>query len=181
MQTTPMVDMATHFEIQRFLTAEARMLDERHYDQWVELFTNDVQYWAPTRRTRMVSNKPGDLAIDHELSKEDEPYNLNESLIELKIRVSRIHTARQLWCENPPARNRHLITNIEAWEGDTPGEFKVSSSFVVFHARFDHKGDTFYGERQDVLRRVDGAFRIARRKIILDSTVIWAGALTTFF
>lgn len=181
MSTMDMVDMPTHFAIQRFLIAEARMLDERRYDDWIGLFTEDVKYWAPTRISRTVSNKPGDLAIENELSKEGEPANLDESLVDLQIRVSRIRTARQLWCENPPGRNRHLLTNIEAWESDRPDEFKVNSNFVVFHGRFDHKGDTFFGERQDVLRRANDTFKIAYRKIILDSTVIWAGALTTFF
>jgi len=181
METTPMVSMETHFQIQRFLFAEARLLDDRQYDKWVALFTDDVQYWAPTRRVRSVSSEPGDNSVENELSSETEPYNLNESLIELQIRVSRIHTARQLWCENPPARNRHIVTNVEAWEGEQSNEFHVRSNFIVFHGRFDHKGNTFFGERRDVLRRLDDSFKIARRKIILDSTVVWAGALTTFF
>lgn len=179
--TNTLVDMRTHFEVQRFLTHEARLLDERRYDEWLELFAEDLQYWAPTRRVRMVSAKEGDLRVENELSREHEPYNLNESFIELKIRVSRVHTARQLWCENPPARNRHLITNIEAWHGDNEKELLVKSNFLVFHGRFDVKGDMFCGERQDLIRLTGDSFKIARRKIILDSTVIWSGALTTFF
>ena len=31
-----------------FLYREARLLDERRYDEWLALFTEDGLYWAPT-------------------------------------------------------------------------------------------------------------------------------------
>ena len=175
------VEMVRHFEIERFLVREARLLDTRHFDEWVELFTDDARYWIPVRKVRTITNQPGDRDVDHELSREHEPYVLNETLPELRLRIKRMHTTKQLWSENPPSRNRHLITNIEALQSATTGEFNVTSNFVVFHARFDEQGTQYFGERQDVLRLVADSFKIAYRKVILDSSVIWSGAVTSFF
>jgi 3-phenylpropionate/cinnamic acid dioxygenase small subunit len=48
-----MTDLALWHDVQQFLFREARMLDERRFKEWVELFTDDVLYWAPilTNRT----------------------------------------------------------------------------------------------------------------------------------
>ncbi len=31
-------------EVEQFLYREARLLDERRFDEWLELFTDDVRY-----------------------------------------------------------------------------------------------------------------------------------------
>ncbi|TDD92231.1 aromatic-ring-hydroxylating dioxygenase subunit beta [Actinomadura rubrisoli] len=175
------VDMATWFSVNRFLTEEARLLDNREYEKWVELFTEDVHYFIPSRKVRMISAKPGDRDLEHELSSDGRPWVMSENIHELRLRVARVNSARQLWCENPPARNRHLVTNVETYHTEVAEELSVRSSFAVLHARFDSQGTTFIGERQDVLRRAGDTYKIAYRKVVLDSTVIWAGAISTFF
>ena len=40
--------------------------------------------------------------------------------------------------------------------------------------------DMFVGERQDILRRVDGGFKIAKRTIILDQAVLTAKNISVF-
>jgi 3-phenylpropionate/cinnamic acid dioxygenase small subunit len=175
------VDIQMWFEVQRFLTAEARLLDNRAFEQWLDLLAEDIRYWVPIRHTRMVSSKPGDRDIVHELSRDFEPCILDERKPQLALRVARLHTTRQLWSENPPGRGRHLITNVEALHTDDPAELAVTSNFLLVYARFDEQGSQFFGERQDVLRRTGDSFQIASRKVVLDSTVIWSPAITTFF
>ena len=36
-------------EVEQFLYREARLLDERRFHEWLELFTEDVRYWMATR------------------------------------------------------------------------------------------------------------------------------------
>ena len=36
-------------EVEQFLYREARLLDERRFHEWLELFTDDVRYWMVTR------------------------------------------------------------------------------------------------------------------------------------
>src|SRR4051812_3532651 len=41
-------------EVQRLLFHEARLLDDRRYDDWLATFTPECLYWVPSR------NEPGD-------------------------------------------------------------------------------------------------------------------------
>ena len=44
--------MQLQFLVEQFYYAEAAALDQRRYDDWLTLFTDDVHYWMPVRRTR---------------------------------------------------------------------------------------------------------------------------------
>ncbi len=37
-------------EIEEFLYHEAELLDERRYEEWLDLLTEDVRYWMPIHR-----------------------------------------------------------------------------------------------------------------------------------
>ena len=37
-------------EVEDFLYREADLLDERRYEEWLDLFTEDAHYWMPLRR-----------------------------------------------------------------------------------------------------------------------------------
>ena len=37
-------------EVQDFLYREAELLDERRYEEWLDLFTEDARYFMPMRR-----------------------------------------------------------------------------------------------------------------------------------
>ena len=49
------------------------------------------------------------------------------------------------------------------------------------HALAESEEDFYVGGRQDVLRRVDGAWKIARRKLTLDQNVLSAKNVSIFF
>jgi 3-phenylpropionate/cinnamic acid dioxygenase small subunit len=85
------------------------------------------------------------------------------------------------WAEDPPSRTRHLITNIEVEEGDTASELKVYSNYLVYRTRGETEQDFYVGRREDILQHVDGAWKIARRKISLDQNVLLAKNLSIFF
>jgi 3-phenylpropionate/cinnamic acid dioxygenase small subunit len=51
----------------------------------------------------------------------------------------------------------------------------------VYRNRLQDETDFFVGKREDVLRKVDGAWKIARRQILLDQNVLLAKNLTVFF
>jgi 3-phenylpropionate/cinnamic acid dioxygenase small subunit len=57
----------------------------------------------------------------------------------------------------------------------------VKSRFLIYRNRVETETDLLVGKREDVLRRVHGAWRIARRKIILDQSVLLVKNLTFFF
>jgi 3-phenylpropionate/cinnamic acid dioxygenase small subunit len=51
----------------------------------------------------------------------------------------------------------------------------------VYRTRGEIEQDFYIGRREDVLRRSDGGWKIARRKIILDQNVLLAKNVSIFF
>jgi 3-phenylpropionate/cinnamic acid dioxygenase small subunit len=173
-------------EVEQFLYREARLLDERRFREWLELFTDDVRYWMPGRSTRYPKVSKAIVIFDpdryseEDLSREDELAILDETKETLGRRIARLETG-MAWAEDPPSRTRHLLSNIEVEPGDMASELKVYANFLVYRSRSETEQDFYVGARQDVLRHVDGAWKIARRTIILDQTVLLAKNVSIFF
>jgi 3-phenylpropionate/cinnamic acid dioxygenase small subunit len=165
-------------EIEQFLYHEAELLDERRYEEWLALFAEDAQYFMPMRR-----NVPHDEP-EREFTRAGFDVNwFDEGKDTLTRRVKQILTGLH-WAEEPPSRICHMISNVQvviAPPGASSGEVTVKSRFLVYRNRVETETDFLVGKREDVLRRVNGAWQIARRKIILDQNVLLAKNLTVFF
>jgi 3-phenylpropionate/cinnamic acid dioxygenase small subunit len=78
-----------------------------------------------------------------------------------------------------------MVSNVQFLgappDGPSPAEVAVKSRFLIYRNRVETETDILVGKREDLLRRVDGAWRIARRKIILDQSVLLVKNLTFFF
>jgi 3-phenylpropionate/cinnamic acid dioxygenase small subunit len=160
--------------VEDFFYAEAELLDGRRLRQWLDLFTEDARYCMPIRYNPL--DRPEDL--NAELSKLDEAYFFNDTKESLRIRVERLYS-KQAWAEMPPSRTRRLIANVRV-KNDDGVEVEVNCNFIVYRTRMERDEDMFVGTRQDVLRRVNGEFRIARRTIILDQAVLGAKNISVF-
>lgn len=161
-------------QIEDFYYLEAELLDERKLREWFSLLTEDVRYWMPIRHNML--ERPGD--VTEELSKPGEAYYFDDDSKSLKIRVERAYS-KIAWAEVPPSRTRHLITNVRV-KKDDGNEIEVHSNFLVYRTRMETDKDIFVGARQDILRRSDGSFKIARRTIILDQAVLDAKNISVF-
>jgi 3-phenylpropionate/cinnamic acid dioxygenase small subunit len=173
-------------EVEQFLYREARLLDDRRFHEWLELFTDDVRYWMGARTNRYPRSSKAiailspNRYVEDDHTREDELSILDETKETLAGRVARLDTG-MAWAEDPPSRTRHLITNIEVASGEPGSELKVYSNFLVYRSRAESEEDFYVGGRQDVLRRVDGAWKIARRKLTLDQNVLSAKNVSIFF
>jgi biphenyl 2,3-dioxygenase subunit beta len=172
-------------EVEKFLYREARLLDERRFDEWLNLLTEDVRYWMVTRRNRYPKLSKAIAIIDPDYDEGDLPGEEDLAVIDddkatLGRRVARLATG-MAWAEDPPSRTRHLITNIEVEPGDAETEFKAYTNFLVYRTRAETEQDFYVGARRDVLRRVNGALKIAHRKIVLDQNVVLAKNVSIFF
>jgi hypothetical protein len=79
----------------------------------------------------------------------------------------------------------HLITNIRLTHplsglGDG-ARTTTRCRFIVYRNRLESETDFLLGRREDTLTRVHGELKIARRKIVLDLSVLLAKHLTMFF
>jgi len=173
-------------EVEQFLYREARLLDERRFHEWLELFTDDVRYWMAGRRNRYPKTSKAiaildpDRYVEADLTEDDELAILDENKQTLSARVARLDTG-MAWAEDPPSRTRHLLTNIEVEPGDAASELDVYSNFIVYRSRSETEQDFYVGARRDVLRLCDGTWKIARRKLILDQNVLLAKNVSIFF
>jgi 3-phenylpropionate/cinnamic acid dioxygenase small subunit len=173
-------------EIEQFLYREARLLDERRFQAWLDLFTDDVRYWMPVRSTRYPRRSKAIAILDpgryeeEELAKPGDLAIFDESKETLTRRIARLDTG-MAWAEDPPSRTRHIVSNVEVEPGETEAELKVSSNFVVYRSRGETEQDFYVGARRDTLRNVDGGWKIAGRTIILDQNVLLAKNVSDFF
>lgn len=169
--------MAINYELQmdveRFLYDEAAVLDERRFHDWLDLMAEDVHYWMPIRRTRTRDQ------LDKEFTAPDEMAFFDDDKEMLQMRVKKLDTGYS-WSEDPPSRTRHLISNVRVVE-TTGDEHTVNSNFMLYRTRLTTEVDIWVGTRQDVLRKVNGSFQIAKRHIFLDQTTLTSKNLSNFF
>jgi 3-phenylpropionate/cinnamic acid dioxygenase small subunit len=166
-------------EIEEFLYNEAELLDARRFDEWLALFTDDARYWMPMRR-----NVPHD-ALAREFTREGSDVNwFDEGKDTLGRRVAQIQTGVH-WAEEPPSRICHLVSNVQILKSTPdgapePSEVSARCRFLVYRNRVETETDILVGKREDVLRRVNGGWQIARRMVVLDQSVLLAKNLTFF-
>jgi 3-phenylpropionate/cinnamic acid dioxygenase small subunit len=173
-----MIDQAlpTTPEQQRALEAfyhrEARLLDNRQYKQWLALVSEDIQYRLPSRVNVQVDNRQrGEeqmIGVERELEGADSmgcPIR-EENYIHLMVRVERAYKINS-WSENPPARTRRIVGNVElmARDGD---EYSVLSNFHLHYVRPGSASFLYAGQRRDILLAAGDGYKIRQREVILD-------------
>jgi benzoate/toluate 1,2-dioxygenase beta subunit len=141
-----------HREIELFLMHEARLLDERRFDDWMDLFTEDGVYWVPAR--------PGQESPDDESSLFYDDRRL------MKTRIARLNHPG-MHSQNPPSRCCHLVSNIlaEPTEGDGV-QIQVTSNAIMVEYRQDDQR-IFAGKNTHKLVRTGATFQIASKKVEL--------------
>lgn len=159
-------------EIEQFLYREARLLDERRYTEWLDLFTDDVRYWMPLVSTRDRGSR--------EIANERELAYFDDNKQTLTLRVRRLYTGLA-FAEEPPSRTRRIIANVEVRVGSSPNELIVNSNFIVYRTRLESDTELFVGRREDTLQRLGDGWQIAKRTMILDQNVLAAKNLSIFF
>jgi 3-phenylpropionate/cinnamic acid dioxygenase small subunit len=113
--------LETLLAAQALLYREARLLDERRFDDWLQLFTEDGRYWLPI------------------VSGEGEPSLIADSRRGMEERVFRL-TRTVAHAQNPPSRTQHDVTNVEVVE-ERQEEVVVRCNQTVYEMR---EGDVFH-------------------------------------
>jgi 3-phenylpropionate/cinnamic acid dioxygenase small subunit len=161
-------------DVERFFCAEAELLDERRFDEWLELLHEDIRYWMPIARN-VRYDEP-----HLEYTRESTDANwFDEGKDILRKRVLQIQGGDH-WAEEPRSRTTHLVANVRV-ESVEDQDVKTKCRFIVCSNRLEHDVELFVGKRSDVLRRENGAFKVLRRSIFLDQSVLLSRNLTTFF
>ena len=105
----------------QFVIREARLLDEKRFDEWYELFAEDGHYWVPAS-----PNQP-------------DPLNHNslayEDRLLLKLRIERLKQPTA-YSQKPASRCHHLLQTPEI-ERSANNEFVTRTSFIYTETRGD--------------------------------------------
>lgn len=171
----PLCSAELQHAVEQYYYFEAELLDDRRFEDWLTLLAADIHYWMPVRST--VQRR--DIASEVEDERGAAYFDDVKPVLEMRVRKLLQPSA---WAEDPPSRTRHSITNVRIAERDD-GLLDVRSHFIVYQNRSERRTDLFVGEREDVLRPVEGplGFEIARRRILLDQATLNAPMLTSFF
>jgi len=103
MRNEPTSDPQLIREIEQFLYREARLLDDRRFRDWLELFCDDVHYWMTSRTNRYPKNSKAiaildpDRYVEDDTGADDELAILDETKETLTARVDRLDTGPPLW------------------------------------------------------------------------------------
>ena len=158
--------------LERFYFHEARLLDARQYQQWLQLVSPEIRYTVPSRTNLAVDNRQRGqedmISVENELER-SEGLGLplrEEQYVHLMLRVERAFKVNS-WAENPPARTRRLIGNVELM-GRNGQELTTLSNFQLFFARPGSRDFLYSGQRRDRLLAEGDSYRILRREVILD-------------
>ncbi len=168
-KTLPFND-SRHLEAHQFLVDEAYLLDAQEYEAWLDTLTDDIRYVMPVRvttaRAAGFDTSPGMAHFD------EDKYSLSQ-------RVARFAT-EHAWTEDPPSRLRHFITNVRTFAEDDR-HLAVESAELLFRSRGDVNESALLScGREDLLRRCDDRWKLARRTIIVDESVLRMQNLAVF-
>jgi len=180
-----MVSPEFQLAVEQFYYREARILDGRRYQTWLELCDPSIRYVMPARTNPLVDNgergHESMLSVEHELDgleSEGTPIR-NETYPYLMLRVERSFKPNA-WAENPPARTRRIVGNIEILDVQDD-RLSVTSAFHLYYSRPGSANFMYAGQRRDVLLRSDEGFRILDRTIVMDMADIDLPTLGLFF
>lgn len=135
-----------------FVYAEARLLDEQRFDDWLALFTEDGRYWMP-----LVPGQQ-DPRLQTSL--------LYEDPLLLRIRIERLSGART-FSQQPKTRCHHLLQQPTVEEADPAAKrYVVRTAFHYVETRLDRQ-NLYAGWTTHTLREEGGALRIALKRVDL--------------
>lgn len=141
--------------VTELLYREAWCLDNKHWDDWLGLYTDDAVYWAP--------------AMDGDEGWTDDPDN-DVSLMYmdkagLEARIFRIE-GHDSYATDPLPHTAHLVTNV-LMHGEEDGLIRVSATWMV-HAYARVRGGAVRGGLYEYgLRETADGLRIAAKKIFI--------------
>jgi 3-phenylpropionate/cinnamic acid dioxygenase small subunit len=146
------VTAPTEAELIAFVVREARLLDDKRYDEWSALWTDDGIYWVPL--------VPGQVdGINH-------TSHLYEDTLLRSIRVERLKSPRA-YSQRPPSRAHHLLQTPTVESSDAAEHrYVLRTEFHYTEAQGDEI-EFFVGTAHHHLTVRDGQLRMTLKRVDL--------------
>jgi 3-phenylpropionate/cinnamic acid dioxygenase small subunit len=133
-----------------FVYHEARLLDEKRFDEWYELFTEDARYWMPL--TRGQPDEPTYTSL------------FNEDKLLLKVRIERLKHP-SAFSQAQPSFCQHVLQQPSV-ESSNAGVFVTRTPFLYVETQLDTQL-VLAGVSYHYLVQDGDALRIRMKKIEL--------------
>lgn len=156
---TPTSQHALH-DITAFLYREARLLDDRQWDEWLTLYAPTVRYWMPAwdDDDRLTEDPQSEISLIYYPNRDG-----------LEDRVFRIKTERS-GASTPEPRTCHFTSNIELI-AERGAEVDVRYNWQTLSHRY-RTTDSFFGTSYVTLVLGEEGYRIQAKKIVLKNDYI---------
>ncbi len=136
--------------VEQFLYTQSELLDSKHWQSYIDLFSDDGVYWMPVHAEQTEwEGSPSIFA-------EDKPM--------MQVRLGRV-THPNAWSQAPMWATNHVIGNVRI-ESESAREVVVRSRFHMMELRRDsirHFGGTY----QHTLIKSKGGFAIKLQRVDL--------------
>ena len=135
-----------------FVYHEARLIDEKRFDEWFDLYTDDCRYWMPLMRGQPDGAEYTSL--------------FDEDKLLLKIRIERLRNQKS-YSQGRPSWCQHVLQapRIESRDASS-GRVVLRTPFIYFEYQQDHQ-ETYAGVAWHHLAQAGGNIAIAMKKIEL--------------
>ena len=144
-----MTPAITRDDLIDFVHAEARMLDEGRFDDWLTLWMADGMYWMPLDWNQQ--DPIGETSL------------LWEDQFMLRLRIERLNGART-FSQKPKSRCLHVLNRPDCDLIDNAaGRYTVVTRMTYVETRLDDQFLLAITARHD-LRWHDGALKIAQKR-----------------
>jgi benzoate/toluate 1,2-dioxygenase beta subunit len=148
-------------DIDKFLYCEARLLDDKLWDDWLQLYRPDADFWMPAwdDDASLTSNPKAEISLIYYPSRSG-----------LEDRVFRIKTDRSSATSLPEPRTSHNLSNIELLS-ERGGIYEVRFNWITYSFRYKTT-DVYFGTSFYTIDGTSSAPLIASKKIILKNDYI---------
>lgn len=138
-------------EAEELIYREALLIDERRFDEWLELFHPTGLYWVPAGSDDIDPTRSVSIIYDNAPQR--------------AIRVERLNSP-QNWSQDPVPRVRHLVSNV-LLEGAQSNDHAVArSNQLICHTRGECNSQ-LPAHSTYLWERVDGRWFITMKKVCL--------------
>lgn len=144
--------MPTEEALIRLVYLEARLVDERRFDEWYALYADDAIYWVPL--------------VPGQTSGEDHTSLMYEDKLLLKLRIERFGNPRS-YSLHPAVRCLHVLQRPELEQADPAANTWVLRTNEIYVESQGARRDVYAAVVRHTLSVIDGALRIRLKRVDL--------------
>ena len=133
-------------DLVKFVVREARLLDEKRFDEWYDLFADDGYYWVPAVHGQQNPHLENSLAYEDKFL--------------LKLRVERLKTPNA-FSQQPASRCHHVL---QVPEIEDLRELKLRTAFIYTETRGD-ESQRYAATAWHTLAWNDGSLKIRLKRV----------------